>query len=74
MRAKGIVWVGSRTEHLDEMVAFQRDRLGLVIHQEQPGFAELRLPNGDKFEVFGPDQAPEFTTGVYGLTSGPYGS
>jgi catechol 2,3-dioxygenase-like lactoylglutathione lyase family enzyme len=36
-------------------VAFFRDVLGLRLEPEQPGFWMLKLPDGSKVEVFGPD-------------------
>jgi catechol 2,3-dioxygenase-like lactoylglutathione lyase family enzyme len=51
---KGLVWVGSRTEHYEEMVGFYRDALGLALEHEEGEFALFRLPDGSKAEVFGP--------------------
>jgi hypothetical protein len=47
-------------------VAFFRDLLGLRLDLELKGFWMLRLPDGSKVEVFGPDSAVNrhFTTGV----------
>lgn len=57
MKIKGIVWLGTRTEHFDQMTEFCRDVLGLSQQSSEPGFAVFALPNGDFFEVFGPDQS-----------------
>ena len=57
MKIKGIVWLGTRTERFDQMTAFCRDLLGLSQRLMEPGFAVFELPNGDLFEVFGPDQS-----------------
>jgi catechol 2,3-dioxygenase-like lactoylglutathione lyase family enzyme len=51
---KGLVWVGTRTERYEEMVAFYRDTLGLSLEHEEGEFALFRLPDGSKAEVFGP--------------------
>ena len=65
MKAKGLVWLGTRTRKFDDTVRFFGDALGLRLEHEEPGFTVFRLPNGDKVEVFGPcDQDHEhFTTG-----------
>jgi catechol 2,3-dioxygenase-like lactoylglutathione lyase family enzyme len=54
MEVKGLVWVGTRTSAYDAMVRFFRDGLGFRLAHEEPDFAGLLLPNGDKAEVFGP--------------------
>jgi S-adenosylmethionine:tRNA ribosyltransferase-isomerase len=54
MRAKGLVWLGTRTRNFDDTVRFFRDTLGLRAVLEVPDFTVLLLPNGDKVEVFGP--------------------
>jgi catechol 2,3-dioxygenase-like lactoylglutathione lyase family enzyme len=65
MKAKGLVWVGTRTQRFDEMTRFVGDTLGLDTVHEEPGFAVFRLPNGDSLEVFGPDdrEHEHFDTG-----------
>jgi catechol 2,3-dioxygenase-like lactoylglutathione lyase family enzyme len=45
---KGLVWVGSRTEHYGQMVRFYRDALGLPLEHEEGEFALFRLPDGSK--------------------------
>jgi hypothetical protein len=57
MKAKGIVWLGTRTEHFEQMTDFCRSLLGMSQRLLQPGFAVFELPNGDLFEVFGPDES-----------------
>jgi len=51
----GIVWLGTRTAHFDEMAAFAQDVLGLQPKSRDEGFAMYQLPRGDLFEIFGPD-------------------
>ena len=65
MKAKGLVWLGTRTSKFDEMTSFVGDTLGLSKVHEEPDFAVFRLPNGDSVEVFGPgDREHEhFATG-----------
>jgi hypothetical protein len=57
MKIKGIVWLGTRTEHFEQMTDFCRDGLGMSQKSFEPGFAVFELPNGDLFEVFGHQQA-----------------
>jgi catechol 2,3-dioxygenase-like lactoylglutathione lyase family enzyme len=54
MKARGLVWLGTRTPNFDDTVRFFGDTLGLRAVHEEPDFAVFRLPNGDKVEVFGP--------------------
>ncbi len=53
MQVKGLVWLGLRTSKFEETVKFFNEILNLSIGKEVNGFALLRLPNGDKVEVFG---------------------
>jgi catechol 2,3-dioxygenase-like lactoylglutathione lyase family enzyme len=54
MKARGLVWLGTRTRNFDETVRFFGHTLGLVKAHEEPDFTVFRLPNGDTVEVFGP--------------------
>ena len=54
MKARGLVWLGTRTRNFDETVRFFGDTLGLRKSYEEPDFTVFRLPNGDTVEVFGP--------------------
>jgi catechol 2,3-dioxygenase-like lactoylglutathione lyase family enzyme len=65
MRIIKLAWVGTRTNNAEPTVAFFRDVLGLRLELEQPGFWMLKLPDGSKVEVFGPDSPinRHFTTG-----------
>ena len=62
---KGLVWVGSRTKHYEQMVGFYRDTLRLPLEHEEGEFAVFRLPDGSKAEVFGPSDTEHthFCTG-----------
>lgn len=60
-----LAWVGTRTDNADATVAFFRDVLGLRLEIDRPGFWMMKLPDGSKVEVFGPDNDVNrhFTTG-----------
>jgi catechol 2,3-dioxygenase-like lactoylglutathione lyase family enzyme len=62
---KGLVWVGSRTEHYEQMRDFYQDTLGLPLEHEEGEFALFRLPDGSKAEVFGSSDTEHahFSTG-----------
>ena len=63
MKIKGIVWLGTRTDRFEQMTDFCSKLLGLSQKSLEPGFAVYELPNGDVFEVFGPDSSfNEFMT------------
>ncbi len=64
--AKGLVWVGTRTERYEQMVRFYRDALGLPLEHEEGEFALFRMPDGAKAEVFGPSD-----TGHVHFSTGP---
>ena len=65
MKAKGLVWLGTRTVEFDDTVRFFRETLGLRAEHEEEDFAVYRLPNGDTVEVFGPGDTDHehFATG-----------
>jgi catechol 2,3-dioxygenase-like lactoylglutathione lyase family enzyme len=48
-------WVGTRTENFQPTTDFFRDVLGLQTDLDRPGFQVLKLLDGSKVEVFGPD-------------------
>jgi catechol 2,3-dioxygenase-like lactoylglutathione lyase family enzyme len=60
-----LAWVGTRTQNAAATVDFFRDVLGLRLDLEAPGFWMMRLPDGSKTEVFGPESQVNrhFTTG-----------
>ena len=55
MRIKGIIWVGSATEHRHVTAGFFAEHLGLKVGVDVPGFTQLIAENGDRLELFGPD-------------------
>jgi catechol 2,3-dioxygenase-like lactoylglutathione lyase family enzyme len=65
MRIIKLAWVGARTDNAEPTVAFFRDVLGLRLELDRRGFWMLKLPDGSKVEVFGPDSPinRHFTTG-----------
>ncbi|MDQ4065828.1 MAG: VOC family protein [Actinomycetota bacterium] len=65
MKAKSLAWGGVKTERYDEMKRFLAETIGLEQQKEEKGMAVFTFPNGDTFEVFGPDDDEHgfFTTG-----------
>jgi catechol 2,3-dioxygenase-like lactoylglutathione lyase family enzyme len=65
MRIIKLAWVGTRTDAAEPTVAFFREVLDLPLELSDPGFWMLKLPDGSKVEVFGPDSPinRHFTTG-----------
>lgn len=65
MRIMKLAWLGTRTDNAESTVAFFRDVLGLSPEEDGPDLWTLKLPDGSKVEVFGPDSAinRHFTTG-----------
>ena len=57
MKVKGLVWLGTRTSNFEAMVNLYRNILGLDLTYQEPGFAVMDLPNGDRVEVFA-EEAP----------------
>ena len=53
MKARELVWLGTRTVNFDDTVRFFGDTLGLRKVHEEPDFTVVVLPNGDKVEIFG---------------------
>src|ERR687895_2137693 len=60
-----LAWVGTRTERPEPTMAFFRDLLGLHLALQLEDFWVLKLPDGSKVEIFGPDSPinRHFTTG-----------
>ena len=65
MKAKRLVWLGTRTHEFDDTSRFFRETLGLHAEHEEQDFVVYRLPNGDMVEVFGPGDTnhEHFATG-----------
>jgi predicted enzyme related to lactoylglutathione lyase len=55
MKVSALTWAGTRTDRFDDTVRFFEDVMGIELEETQAGFAAFRLPGGDKFEVFGPE-------------------
>jgi catechol 2,3-dioxygenase-like lactoylglutathione lyase family enzyme len=55
MRILGIGWLGSRTAVYESMVEFSTTILGLTPTFRSDDMAVFRLPDGDEFQLFGPD-------------------
>ncbi len=51
MKIKGLVWIGTRTEHFGAMLDFCQNVMGLTPKFVEPGFAALDMPNGDRLEI-----------------------
>jgi catechol 2,3-dioxygenase-like lactoylglutathione lyase family enzyme len=60
-----LAWVGTRTDNFQPTVDFFQNVLGLRSDADLPGFRVLKLPDGSKVEVFGPETEMNrhFTTG-----------
>ena len=65
MQITRIGWAGTRTSEYPAMVTFLQAVLGLTTSHEGSDFAAFQLPEGDTFEVFGPDDQDHtyFSTG-----------
>jgi catechol 2,3-dioxygenase-like lactoylglutathione lyase family enzyme len=61
VKVRRIGFIGTRTEHVDEMTAFFRDVLGLEERLTQSDWTISQLPTGsfDFAEVYGPDLRDE---------------
>jgi hypothetical protein len=57
MKISGIAWLGTRTDHFEQMTDFCRAVLGLSQTHIEPGFAIFDMPNGDRLELFGSQQS-----------------
>jgi len=57
MQVKGIIWVGTATEHRESLAAFFSQHLGMDLQTDVPGFTRLLTENGDRVEIFGPEMA-----------------
>jgi catechol 2,3-dioxygenase-like lactoylglutathione lyase family enzyme len=64
-KAKGLNWLGTRTDRYEEMVRFLQEVLGLKLQHKTEDFAILELEDGTHVEVFGPGEKehPFLTTG-----------
>jgi glyoxylase I family protein len=55
-KAKGLNWLGTRTERFEETVRFLQEVLGLELQHKGEDFAILALEDGTHVEVFGPGE------------------
>jgi catechol 2,3-dioxygenase-like lactoylglutathione lyase family enzyme len=64
-KAKGLNWLGTRTDRYEEMIRFLQEVLGLKVQHKGEDFAILALENGTHVEVFGSGEKdhPFMTTG-----------
>ena len=53
MAIRSLVWMGVRTPHFAETVAFYRDVMGLTLVRETDAAVWLRLGNGTELHVYG---------------------
>lgn len=65
VKAKGLNWLGTRTDRFEEMVRFLQEVMGLNPQHKGKDFAILAFENGTHVEVFGPEEEehPFMTTG-----------
>lgn len=68
MKSTGIVYLGIKTDKFDELVSFYRDVMQLKEDHFEPGFATFVFLNGQKIEIYGPNDPygenhASFTTG-----------
>ena len=68
MRILGYSWVGIVTEDFEDTIRFFTENLGLPLtrRDDEAQFAHFRLPSGQLFEVFGPNNV---YAGVHPSTS-----
>jgi catechol 2,3-dioxygenase-like lactoylglutathione lyase family enzyme len=57
MNVKGLIWLGTRTPKFAEMLNLYKNVMGMSVTHQEPGFAIMDLPNGDRVEIFG-DESP----------------
>jgi hypothetical protein len=69
VKIKGIAWAGTKLdkEKYEQTSKFFKDMLGFTPQRALDGLTIFELPNGDYFEVIGPNQAVELN----GLVTGP---
>jgi predicted enzyme related to lactoylglutathione lyase len=63
VKVLGMSWVGVKTSDFARSRTFFSEVMGLAFSYERADFAMVRLPDGDKFELFGPegpDPEPQF--------------
>jgi catechol 2,3-dioxygenase-like lactoylglutathione lyase family enzyme len=65
MHVKGLIWLGLRTTHFEEMVKFFRDVMGMQPIRDEPELAGFQLTNDTQVELYRPEEEFHafFTTG-----------
>ena len=65
MHVKGLIWLGLRTTHFEEMVRFFRDVMGLQPIRDEPELAGFQLTKDTQVELYRPEEEFHafFTTG-----------
>jgi len=65
MKVTGLKWAGTRTDRFQETVRFFENVMGIELDAAQPGFVSFKTAEGDKVEVFGPEDTDHdfMTTG-----------
>ena len=56
-KAKGICWLGSRTDRFEDTVRFYQEVFGLEPRYLREELVIFELENGDRVELFGPSEA-----------------
>jgi len=56
MDAKGLNWVGLRTNRFDEMVKFFRDVMGMKPIRDEPQIAGFQMSDGTRVELYRPEE------------------
>ncbi len=55
LKVLGVSWVGVKTAKFAQMRKFARDVLNLTPAEDAPDFSVFVMPDGDAFEIFGPN-------------------
>jgi catechol 2,3-dioxygenase-like lactoylglutathione lyase family enzyme len=54
VKALGLAWLGISSDEYDATVSLFRDVLGLEVAFAEEGTVELKLPAGERVQIFGP--------------------
>ena len=63
--ARGLSWIGTRTDRPEQMSRFLADVLGIPVVERTPGYTVHAVPDGSQIEIFTPSDTEHrhFTTG-----------